>query len=237
MGELSDILHNLALNSSVPLFTALLLGMMSALGPCTMTANIAAVAYISRRLDDRKYAVISSVSYTLGRVSAQAVLGLAILGIGLEINPIRNFLEGVGAWVIGPFLIAVGLLMLFADRLSFGSGGGRLAALSEKAAGWGVPGAFVMGFLFALAFCPYTAVLFFAVMIPLALTVKGGVFLPPAFALGSGLPVIIVGGLLSAGVTAASVWVKNLARAQKYISIAMALVFIGLGIYYLVGAF
>jgi cytochrome c-type biogenesis protein len=236
MGELSDFLHNLALNSSIPLFTALLLGMMSALGPCTMTANIAAVAYISRRLDDRKYAVISSVSYTFGRVTAQAILGLAILGIGLEVNAIRNFLEGVGAYIIGPFLVIGGLLMLFADRMSFG-GGGRLAALSEKAAGWGVPGAFVMGFLFALAFCPYTAVLFFAVMIPLALTVKDGVLLLPAFALGSGLPVIIVGIFLSAGVTAVSIWVKNLARAQKYISIAMALIFISVGIYYLVNAF
>jgi cytochrome c biogenesis protein CcdA len=199
-----------------------------------MTCNIAAIAYISRRLaDDRKFAVLSSLFYALGRITSHALLGIIIIGIGLEVTGIRNFLESVGTYVIGPFLIAVGLLMLFADRLSFG-GGGRMAALSDKVSNWGLPGAFLMGFFFALAFCPYSALLFFAVMIPLALTAKGGIFLPPVFALGSGLPVVIVGVFLSAGVTAASIWAKNLTKFQKYIQVFMALALIGIGIYYLI---
>ena len=234
MTAFSDFIHNLAIHSSVPLLTALLLGMMAALGPCTMTCNIAAIAYISRRLaDDRKFAVLSSLFYTLGRITSHALLGIIIISIGLEVTGIRNFLEEVGTYVIGPFLIAVGLLMLFADRLSFG-GGGRMAALSDRVSTWGLPGAFLMGGFFALAFCPYSALLFFAVMIPLALTTKGGILLPPVFALGSGLPVVIVGVLLSVGVTAVSVWAKNLARFQKYIQVFMALVLIGIGMYYII---
>jgi len=230
MSGLSDFLHNLAINSSVPILTALFLGMMAALGPCTMTTNIAAIAYIGRRLDDRKFAVLASLSYAAGRMLALTLLGALIIGIGLEVPAISNFLQDIGTYVMGPLLIVAGVLMLIADRLSFGKGG-RMAALSARVSNWGIPGAFLMGVFFALAFCPYSALLFFAVMIPLALTVKEGILLPTSFALGSGLPVIIVGVLLSAGVAAASIWVKNLTNAQKYVRIIMALVFIGVGIY------
>ena len=236
MADLSDFFHNLVINSSVPLFTALLLGIMAALGPCTMTSNIAAIAYISRRLTDRKFAVLSSLFYALGRIASLTLLGVIIISIGLEVSAIRNFLEDVGTYVMGPFLIIVGILMLFADRLSFGSGG-RMAILSARVSNLGLPGAFLMGFFFALAFCPYSALLFFALMIPLALTAQAGILLPPAFALGSGLPVVIVGVLLSAGVSVVSIWAKNLAKLQKYIQVFMALVFIGVGIYYVVRSF
>jgi cytochrome c-type biogenesis protein len=236
MTWLEDFIHNLAINSTVPIITALLLGMMAALGPCTMTTNIAAIAYIGRRLDDRKFAVLASLSYALGRMVALTLLGALIIGVGLEVPTISNFLQDVGTYVMGPLLIIAGVLMLVADRLSFGRGG-RMAALGARVSNWGIPGAFLMGLFFALAFCPYSALLFFAIMIPLALTVREGIILPASFALGSGLPVIIVGVLLSAGVTAASRWVKNLTGAQKYIRIIMALVFIGVGIYLILKAF
>jgi cytochrome c biogenesis protein CcdA len=230
MAALENFIHNLVLDSTVPVITALLLGIMSAIGPCTMTTNIAAMAYIGRRLDERRFAVLASLSYAAGRMLALTVLGAFIIGIGLEVPAISNFLQDIGAYVVGPLLIIAGLLMLVADRLSFGKGG-RIAALSAKVSNKGILGAFLMGIFFGLAFCPYSALLFFAIMIPLALTVKEGIVLPAAFALGSGLPVIVVGILLSAGVATVSKWAGNIAGAQKYIRILVALVFIGVGIY------
>jgi cytochrome c-type biogenesis protein len=231
MAWLSDFFHNLAISSNMPVFTALLLGLMASLGPCTMATNLAAIAYVSRRLADRKFAILASLLYSLGRMLTYTLLGLLIIGIGLEIPAIRNFLEDVGTYVLGPILVIGGILMLLADRFSFGRGG-RMAALSAKVSNWGLWGAFLMGLFFALAFCPYSAVLFFAVLIPLALTTKGGIFLPSVFAVGTGLFVIVFGTLLSAGVAAVSVWINSIGKAEKYIRIFMAVVFIGVGIYY-----
>lgn len=231
MAWLSDFFHELAINSTVPIFTALLLGLMAAVGPCTMATNFAAIAYVGRKITDRKFAVLASLLYSLGRMVTYTIIGGLIIGIGLEVPAIRNFLEGVGIYVLGPFLVLGGILMLVADRFSFGGGGGRLAALGNKVSNWGLGGAFLMGVVFAFAFCPYSAVLFFAVMIPMALTTAGGITFPAFFAVGTGLPVIFFGALISAGVAAATTWIAGISRAEKWIRVVMALVFIGVGIY------
>ncbi|MDD4230554.1 MAG: aromatic aminobenezylarsenical efflux permease ArsG family transporter [Dehalococcoidales bacterium] len=233
MAWLSDFFHSLFLNTEVTILAAILLGLMASVGPCTMATNIASIAYISRRITDRKYAIMASLLYSLGRMISYTLIGLLIIAIGLETPAIRNFLESMGTYVLGPLLILAGLLMLVIDRFSFG-GGGRLAALGNKVSDWGLVGALLMGIIFAFAFCPYSAVLFFAVLVPVALTTTGGIFLPPLFAIGTGLPVIFFGVLIAAGVTAASKWINNLGRAEKILRIIMAIVFIGVGIYYLI---
>ncbi|MFA6613058.1 MAG: aromatic aminobenezylarsenical efflux permease ArsG family transporter [Dehalococcoidales bacterium] len=233
MAWLSDFFHSLFLNTEVTILAAILLGLMASVGPCTMATNIASIAYISRRITDRKYAIMASLLYSLGRMISYTLIGLLIIAIGLETPAIRNFLESMGTYVLGPLLILAGLLMLVIDRFSFG-GGGRLAALGNKVSDWGLIGALLMGIIFAFAFCPYSAVLFFAVLIPVALTTTGGIFLPPLFAIGTGLPVIFFGVLIAAGVTAASKWINNLGKAEKILRIIMAIVFIGVGIYYLI---
>ncbi|MDD2471974.1 MAG: aromatic aminobenezylarsenical efflux permease ArsG family transporter [Dehalococcoidales bacterium] len=233
MAWLSDFFHSLFLNTDVTILAAILLGLMASVGPCTMATNIASIAYISRRITDRKYAIIASLLYSLGRMISYTLIGLLIIAIGMETPAIRNFLEDMGTYVLGPLLILAGLLMLVIDRFSFG-GGGRLAALGNKVSDWGLVGALLMGIIFAFAFCPYSAVLFFAVLIPVALTTTGGIFLPPLFAIGTGLPVIFFGVLIAAGVTAASKWINNLGKAEKILRIIMAIVFIGVGIYYLI---
>ncbi|MDD4466031.1 MAG: aromatic aminobenezylarsenical efflux permease ArsG family transporter [Dehalococcoidales bacterium] len=233
MAWLSDFFHSLFLNTEVTILAAILLGLMASVGPCTMATNIASIAYISRRITDRKYAIMASLLYSLGRMISYTLIGLLIIAIGLETPAIRNFLESMGTYVLGPLLILAGLLMLVIDRFSFG-GGGRLAALGNKVSDWGLVGALLMGIIFAFAFCPYSAVLFFAVLIPVALTTTGGIFLPPLFAIGTGLPVIFFGVLIAAGVTAASKWINNLGKAEKILRIIMAIVFIGVGIYYLI---
>jgi len=232
MAWLSDFLHNIFVDTNVTIFAALLLGLMAAVGPCTMATNVASIAYISRRITDRRYAVLASLLYSLGRMITYTLLGVLIIAIGLEVPAIRNFLENVGTYVLGPLLIVAGILMLLIDRFSFG-GGGKLAALGNKVSDWGLLGALLMGVIFALAFCPYSAVLFFAVLIPMALTSTGGVFLPPLFAIGTGLPVILFGVLIAVGVTAVSRWVNNLGKAEKVMRIIMAVIFIAVGIYYL----
>jgi cytochrome c-type biogenesis protein len=219
---------------NIPVLTALLLGLITAIAPCPMATNIAAVAYISRNVTDRKYAVITGTLYTLGRMVSYSVLGILIIVVGLEIPGVSSFLQDVGEQILGPILIIVGLLMLFIDRLPFGRGGGKLASLGGKVADWGMIGGFLLGVIFALAFCPYSAVLFFGALIPVALKSSGGVALPAVFAIGTGLPVLIFGTLLSAGVAGVATWLNAITRAERIIRIIVSTIFIGVGIYYLV---
>ena len=218
----------------IPVLTALLLGLITAIAPCPLATNIAAVAYITRNVRDRKYAVITGSLYTLGRMFSYTVLGILIIAVGMEIPWLSGAIQDVGEKVLGPLLIVVGLLMIFIDRLSFGTGGDRLAALGSKVASWGMIGGFLLGVIFALAFCPYSAVLFFGALIPIALKSTGGIALPAVYAIGTGLPVLIFGTLLSLGIAGVANWLNAVTRVEKIIRIAMAIVFIGVGIYYVV---
>jgi cytochrome c-type biogenesis protein len=220
--------------SNIPVLTALLLGLITAIAPCPMATNIAAVAYITRHVTDRKYAVITGSLYTLGRMFSYTLLGVLIIAAGLEIPWLSGAIQDVGEKVLGPLLIVVGLLMLFIDRLSFGTGGGKLTSLGGKVAGWGMIGGFLLGFIFALAFCPYSAVLFFGALIPIALKATGGLALPAVFAIGTGLPVLIFGTLLSLGVARVANWLNAITRAERIIRIIVSVIFIGVGIYYVV---
>jgi len=219
---------------NIPVLSALFLGLLTALSPCPMATNIAAIAYVNHRVTERKYAVITATLYTLGRMFSYSIVGILIIVAGLEIPGAASFLQDFGEQVLGPLLIVVGLIMLNIDRLSFGLGGEKLSSLGGKVADWGMIGGFLLGALFALAFCPYSAVLFFGVLIPLALKSTGGVTLPAVFAIGTGLPVLVFGTLLSAGVARVSTWLNAVTRAEKVMRIIVSIVFIGVGIYYVV---
>ncbi len=208
------------------------LGFAGAIAPCVMAANIAAVAYISRRLTDPKYTFLAGLLYTLGRAVSYSAIGIAIIAVGHNIEGLDAFFEK-GYYVLGPFFIAGGLLMLFIDKIPFFRGGGRLAALGEKVAGMKFIGPFLLGVILALAFCPVSALLFFVMLMPIAIQADGGFMLPAVFAIATGLPVIAFGTLLSLGVTRVSSWVNAITRSEKYIRMVISLIFIGIGIYYL----
>lgn len=221
-------------SSNIPVISALFLGLLAAIGPCTLATNIAAMAYISRQVTDVKYAALTGTLYTLGRMFTYSLLGVLILAIGLETPLIANSLQLFGERALGPFLIVVGIVLLVIDRFAFNVGGNRISSVGSRVADWGMVGGFPLGALFALAFCPVSATLFFMVLIPLALTTKGGFVLPAVFAIGTGLPVLVFGALISFGVSKATSWLNTVSRAERIARIVMAVVFIGVGIYYVV---
>jgi cytochrome c biogenesis protein CcdA len=128
----------------------------------------------------------------------------------------------------------VGILLLGIVRIPFFQGSGRLASLGERVAKRGRLGAFLLGVVFALAFCPYTAILFFGILVPLALESTAGITLPASFAVGTGLPVLVFAVLLSFGVAKMAQWLDVVTAAEKVIRKVVALTFIGAGIYFVV---
>jgi cytochrome c-type biogenesis protein len=221
-------------NVDIPAVSALFLGLITAISPCPLATNIAALGYVSRRATDRRYTVMTGALYTLGRVFSYSVVGILVLVAGLEIPGVASFLQDFGEQVLGPLLIAIGVIMLTINKIPLGPGGGRLSSIGEKVANRGMLGGFLLGALFALAFCPYSAVLFFGLLIPLALKSSGGVTLPAVYAVGTGLPVLVFGVLLSLGVARVSRWLNAVTRVEKIIRVAVSIIFIGVGIYLVV---
>jgi cytochrome c-type biogenesis protein len=228
--DLSGILGDV----NIPVLSALLLGLITAISPCPLATNIAALAYVSRRAKERRYAVVTGALYTLGRMFSYSVIGVLIIVAGLEIPGVATFLQDFGEQILGPVLIVVGVIMLSINRMPFSLGGGKLSSIGEKVSDWGIIGGFLLGALFAVAFCPYSAVLFFGVLIPLALKSSGGVTLPAVYAVGTGLPVLVFGALLSLSVARVSTWLNAVTRAERIIRVAVSIVFIGVGIYLVV---
>ena len=221
-------------NLNIPALSALFLGLITAISPCPLATNIAAIAYVSRRVKERRYAIITGTLYTLGRMFSYSILGIIIIVAGIEIPGVASFLQDFGEQVLGPLLIVVGVIMLSINRMPFSLGGGKLSSIGGKVADWGMIGGFLLGALFALAFCPYSAVLFFGILIPLALKSAGGVTLPAVYAIGTGLPVLVFGVLISLGVARVSTWLNAVARVEKIIRVAVSIIFIGVGIYLVV---
>jgi len=220
--------------AGIPFLAAFLLGLITAISPCPLATNIAAVAYIARDIEDRRKAALSGVLYTAGRAATYGILGLALVYLGASVVNISGFLRNSSVYYLGPLLILVSLVMLDVINLSFLKGG-YISRLGERVAGKGPLGAFLLGALFALSFCPYSAILFFGMLIPLAIeTAAGGLYMPALYAVGTGLPVLIVALAIAFGAGAWAGHVNKIQKWEKYIRKGAGLVFLGIGIYYIV---
>lgn len=220
-------------NSTTPAVTAFLLGLITALSPCPLATNIAAIGYIGKNLDNRKRAFISGLLYTLGRTIAYTMFGfilITILKSGASIFGIQKFIATYGEMVLGPVLLFIGLFMLFGHKLnlpSFGfNGKGELLA---NQGGWG---ALCLGVLFALAFCPTSGVFYFGMLIPMSATATKGYLLPVLFAIATSLPVFVVAWILAFSINRIGIVYGKMQTIQKWLNIIVGILFLGIGIYY-----
>ena len=212
---------------------AFLLGLLTAISPCPLATNIAALSYVSKKLDNRRYTVLASALYTAGRMVAYTLIGVLLVLIGFSASRVSLFFQDYAYKILGPLLIFFGLVML--DVIKFSIFKGRItSAIQERIGDWGLVSSFLLGILFALAFCPYSAILFFGMLIPIALDSGGGVALPAIYGLGTGLPVMVFAVALSLGVSELGKHVARIQKFEKYFRWFAGVIFMGVGIYYLV---
>lgn len=223
------------LQSNIPIIAAFFLGLLASISPCTLATNITAVAYISQKSEDKKYVLTAGILYTIGRMIAYSLVGFLIILTGMQIAAVANFLQNMGEKVLGPLFIIIGLILLDVIKISFDKkGDGLLQKASKKVSNWGLWGALFLGFLFALAFCPYSAVLFFGGLIPLSLKSVGGITFPAIFAIGTGLPVVFFAILVALGVSWLNKAVHKMKTIEKVLRYIIAITFIAVGLYYIV---
>ena len=125
--------------------------------------------------------------------------------------------------------------MLDIIKLKFLKSNNSLNNLKEKLAKKGFLGSFLLGAIFALAFCPFSAVLFFGMLIPIALKAGDGLIIPSVFAFATGLPVIIFSFILVYSVSKLGTIMNKIGSFEKWMRKIVAIIFIVAGLYYLLG--
>ena len=218
--------------SDIAIVAAFFIGLMMAISPCPLATNITAIAYISRKMDKGKQTLITGFSYTLGRMLTYVGLSSLIIYVGLNVSAISFFLQNYGGKSLGPLLIFIGLAMLNIIKLNFIKGSKKLDELKEKLSKKGYFGAFGLGIVFALAFCPFSAVLFFGMLIPLALKFSDGILIPSIFAFATGLPVILFSFMLVYSVSKLGAIMNKVQTFEKYMRYIVSIIFLLVGIYY-----
>ena len=212
--------------------SALWLGILTSVSPCPLASNVAAISFLSKKITHPALVFISGFAYTLGRMVSYAILGWIIISSLLSVPQVAQFLQKYMGKALGPLLILTGLILLEVITI-------RLPGLllsqkhHNKLAESGAPGAFLLGFIFALAFCPISAALYFGSLIPLAINSKSGIVLPFVYGIGTGLPVLVFAVAIALGVTSLSRWFNRLSRLEYYMRKITAIIFIIVGIYYI----
>ena len=147
-------------------------------------------------------------------------------------NTISLFLQKYGERIIGPLLILIGVVMLDIIKFHFLKANKQITRLKEKLANKGFLGAFLLGVIFALAFCPFSAVLFFGMLIPIALKAGDGLFIPSVFAFATGLPVILFSLILVKSVNKLGTVLNKVQTFELWMRKIIAIIFILTGTYY-----
>jgi len=226
-----DFLQSLLENNNMPLIYVFVLGLMTAISPCPLATNITATAFISKNIASKKKVFLSGVLYSFGRAFSYTAIGL-ILFFGASKFHIALFFNQNGEKYLGPLLIIIGLIMLNVIRLNFFGKSNFTEKLSDRFKGKGLLGSFLIGAVFALAFCPYSGALYFGMLIPMTVSTADGLYLPIIFAFGTGLPVILFTYLLAFAANNVGVFYNKIKKIEEVMRYVAGIVFILTGSYY-----
>ena len=230
-----DYLQTLLDNSSLPILTAFLLGILTAISPCPLATNITAIGFISKDIKNHHRMFRNGLLYTLGRTLTYTILGFILIPIlreGASMFSVQKLVIQYGERMLAPALIIMGILMLNIVKLNLP----KINIPAERfeqhlKGGWG---ALLLGIVFALAFCPTSGLFYFGMLMPLSAAEEGGSLLPVVYAVATGLPVLLVAWILAYSVAGLGKFYNQIQLFEKWFRRIVALLFIGVGIYYAV---
>ena len=232
---MEDLLSSLLESNSAPWLSAFILGLMTAISPCPLATNITAVGFISRDIENKHRVFINGILYTLGRAITYTAIPLVIF-FGVDQLKFSGFFQRYGEKIIGPLLIVIGLFMLDFIKVNFPAMN-RLSTRMQNKETWNSFDAILLGIVFALAFCPYSGVLYFGMLVPMTVSSASGLYLPIVFALATGIPVIIFSWLLAYTVSGIGGFYHKVKTFELWFRRVIALLFIVVGVYYIFRAF
>jgi len=210
--------------------SALWLGILTAVSPCPLAANVAAITYIGKHMDSPRRVVLSGALYALGRMITYVVLGVLLVASVASAVSISDILQSYVSKLVGPVLILVGMVLANLINVSLpGMGGGE--SLRRRAASGGMWGSLALGILLALSFCPISAALFFVSLVSLAVSHNSYIAYPSLYGLGTGLPVLLFGVGLGLGARWVGWTLNRLPQVERWARRVTGVIFIAAGIY------
>ena len=230
-----DFLNSILENSNLPWLSALVLGLMTAISPCPLATNITAIGFISKDIENRNRVFFNGLLYTLGRAITYTSIALVIY-LGADQFKFSGFFQRYGEKLLGPLLIIIGLFMLDIIKIKF-PGMSKLSSRIENKNSWNYIDAVLLGIVFALAFCPYSGVLYFGMLIPITISTASGLYLPLIFALATGIPVIIFAWVLAYTVSGLGQVYHKVKTFEIWFRRIISVLFILVGIYYIIRIF
>lgn len=227
---MEELITSLYENSQVPLLSAFFLGLLTAISPCPMATNITAIGYIGKDLVVKRRVFYNGLIYTLGRALSYLTLAI-LLFIGADQFKISSFFQLHSEKILGPLLILVGIFMLGVIKIDF-PGFNQFSKRLEEKGKWNFWNVLLLGIVFALAFCPYSGVLYFGMLIPMSIVSAKGLILPVVYAFATGIPVIIIAWLLAFTISGVGKFYHFLKSTEFWMRRIVAVLFLGIGVYY-----
>ncbi|MBF0300516.1 MAG: sulfite exporter TauE/SafE family protein [Oligoflexia bacterium] len=208
-------------------------GILTSISPCPLATNIAAVSYIGRKAAHTRLLFLSGILYAIGRMFAYMVVGILTVKGLYAISSMSFFLQKYMNLFVGPFLIVIGMMVLDIISFKFLKSGGNsfLESLQNKFKDGGVTGSFFLGAIFALAFCPVSAALFFGSLIPISLKINSLFIAPLVYGFGTAIPVMVFAILIGIGSKSISTVFNKITIFEKWVRITTGIVIIIIGIY------
>lgn len=227
-----ETLHQLIDSTNIPILSALLLGILTAISPCPLATNITATAYIAKTLSGKKKVLLSGFLYTTGLALSYTTIALIII-FGANKFHVAKFFQGNGEKFVGPVMLIIGLIMLNVIKLDFLGRTNFTEKLQDKFKDKGLLGSFLLGTLFAMAFCPYSGAMYFGVLIPMSIKSSIGFSLPIFYALGAGSLVLFFTFLIAFSMQKVGKYFNAVQRIEKVMRVIAGLLFVLTGLYYI----
>jgi cytochrome c-type biogenesis protein len=193
------------------------LGVLTAISPCPLATNIAAISYVGRKVGSPRAVMMAGLLYTFGRCLLYVGLAALLAETAMASDAVSRFLQNYMHLALGPIFLVLGMFLVGLITTSIG-GATMSEGMQKRIDAMGIWGALLLGVLFAVAFCPTSAMLYFGLItlilgaesgaiaailgkiglvLPKASLVGGTIFLPCLYGIATALPVILVAFLLA----------------------------------------
>lgn len=206
-------------------------GILTAISPCPLATNVAAISYISRRVENPRAALLTGLLYTLGRSLVYVAIAAILVASLMSAPTVSITLQKYMNKLLGPILILLGMVLL--GMIALPARGSDLGQrVGQNVADWGVWAGLVLGIVFALTFCPASAALYFAGLIPLAVKFESSIMLPAVFGVSTALPVVVFAVLIVISANAMAKAYDRISVFERWARRVTGVIFLIVGVYF-----
>ena len=96
----------------IQILTALLLGLLMILDPCTLFTSIAAIGYIDKEIRNRRRVLHNGAMFVLGKLVTYVLLAIPFI-MGAQTEGIKHWLSHWSEPLLAAFMLICGVVLLF----------------------------------------------------------------------------------------------------------------------------